>query len=84
METFKQNYTMKTSKSKRVNNRDHSMITIRDRVVASKSIIAIDKTTVTNKMAMEVATTTEAIRRVKASEVAIQNMINIMEGSIKT
>ena len=84
METFKQNNTMKTSKSKRVNNGDHSMITIRDRVVVSKSIIAIDKTTVTNKMAMEVATTTQAIRRVKASEVAIQNMIKIMEGSIKT
>ncbi len=83
METFKQNYTMKISKSKRVNNRDHSMITIRDRVVASKSIIAIDQTTVTNKRAMEVATTTEAIRRVKVSEVVIQNMINIMEDSIK-
>jgi hypothetical protein len=83
METFKQISTMKSSKNKRANNRDHSTTTTRDRVVVCKSIIAIDKTTATNKMLLEVATTMEAIRRVKANVVAIPNTINPMESSNK-
>ena len=84
MEIFKQSSIMKSSKNIRINSRGNIKTTTRDRVAASKSIIAIDKTTATNKKIIEVTITMETIKKVKLIEVANINMINHMESSSKT